>query len=317
MCASGWSDRNARRAGRIPEVNFHGGGEPALAWDALTGAVDYARRISSSVLFATATNGVMSRDKAEYVAKTFRMVTVSLDGPPDIQDAQRPRADGLGSFDEVMAFLEVLRQHQTPFAIRATITAANVEGLAELVEFMVHRTSCRQLHFEPAFLNGRCCRLKAGVPTPDRFGTEFIKAMDRARALGVGLRFSPARLMGAFSSFCGCAQDAFNITPEGDVTACFEVSNRRDPLAETFYFGRFNRDENRFVVDRERLARLRSMTVHNKPMCTRCFAKWSCAGDCPVKGIQSNSDGNEETPRCRMIQAITRSMLEKVVKVKS
>ena len=313
--------RNAKRAGHPAWVGFHGGGEPSTAWPTLVDAVEYARCAASrdgitGVRFGIATNGVMPRDHAVFVAKTFPVVTLSFDGPADIQDAQRPHVDGHGSFDDVMAFIGVLREHNTPFVIRATITAANVRRMPEMVDFFATHTACRQLHFEPAFSSGRCCGDMAQLASYDQFSESFIAAADTARKHKVQLRLSAVRLMGAFMSFCGCSQDAFNVTHNGDVTACFEVCEECQPLADTFFFGKYDVSSGGFRIDYDRLAFLRSLHVYNNPVCAKCFAKWNCAGDCPVKG-NTGSDAQGETPRCHMIQTVTRAMLERSLTVET
>lgn len=302
---------NARRAGRPPGVGFHGGGEPTTAWRTLVGAVEHAHSVAgkSGVRFAIATNGVMSRAKAEFIAATFPMVTLSFDGPPDVQEVQRPLASGATSFGRVMSFIEVLQRHGTPFTIRSTITERTVDRQEELVDFFLANTQSRQLHFEPVFLTGRYRKRAGGGAPAELFAKHFTAAYDRARAGGATLRYSAARLGGPHLSFCGVAMDPFSVTPEGDVTACFEVCRRDNPLAEAFYFGRYRRDQSRFVIDADRLAHLRSMTVVNKPLCRGCFARWSCAGDCPVKMGQSKLDFSEPSPRCGMNQAITKALL--------
>ena len=99
------------------------------------------------------------------------------------------------------------------------------------------------------------------------------------------------------------------MTPKGDVTACFEVCGDENPLKETFFYGRFDPVASQFKIDMAKLADLRNMTVHNKPKCARCFAKWSCAGDCLIKGDKTHLSQDGEDLRCRMIQEITKAML--------
>jgi len=308
--------RNARRAGRPPAVFFHGGGEPTRAWAVMMEAVDYARRAwprreRGEVVFGLATNGVVSPEQAARIAEIFPGVTVSLDGTEDIQNAQRPRPGGGGSFRAVMDFIEVLRSKGREIVARCTVTALNVDRLAGLVDFYVKEAGVRHIHFEPAFLGGRCLDHSGNVPSPEVFARCYIEALDRAAALGATLRFSAARLMGVFSSFCGCSQDPFNLTPEGDVTACFEVCHSADPLAEQFHFGSLAPDSGRFEFDWDKLAALRSLTVQNKPVCANCFAKWNCAGDCPIKSRQPYRTAEADSPRCRMIRTITRALLER------
>jgi uncharacterized protein len=305
--------RNARRAGQNVRVGFHGGGEPTVAWKALTGAIEYARRYrgphGESPQFELATNGVMSTDKAEFIATTFPGVSLSFDGPPDIQDSQRPRGTNRGSFDDVMAFIEVLRSHETFFAIRSTITDQSVHRLTELVDFFVDHTGCNMLHFEPLYPCGRCHQTPDMAPAPEAFGEAFVAAMRRALEREAKLRYSAGHLRGVSSCFCGCARDGFSVTADGNVTSCYEVCDRRNPLSEKFFFGHLDRSDGAFVFDRERLAQLRSLTVQNKPVCEKCFLKWSCAGDCPVKTEVPIDDFPYETPRCRANRAIAKALL--------
>lgn len=305
--------RNAKRAGHQPGVGFHGGGEPTMAWDLLTGAVNYARKkameFGSGVHFGIATNGVMNKKQAEFVADVFPVVTLSLDGPEGIQNLQRPKIGGEGSFQDVMAFVDILQKHGTPYVIRSTITGNNVHVMKEMVEFFAKNTECRQLHFEPAFSSGRCLGMLRGIPETETFADHFISALDCAREHKMQLRFSAARLMGNYLSFCGLSQDAFNVTPTGDLTSCFEISEQSDPLASTFFYGSYDNIQNKFDLNMDRLAHLRNLNVTKNSYCQKCFAKWNCAGDCPIKRIQPGQCTGDDTLRCDMIRRITKALL--------
>ena len=310
--------RNARRAGAPVSVAFHGGGEPTLAWETLQGVLDYARhqyreKHQGKTQFALATNGVMPAAHREVVASQFNHVTLSLDGPPDIQDAQRPTPTGAGSFDQVMAFIAVLREHRTPFGLRATITRRNVNRMAEMVDFFIDRTDCRHLHFEPFYPFGRGEQVPEQVPDATMFATEFVQAMDRARERDAVLRYSAARLPGPHLAFCACANDAFNVTPDGCVTACFEVCHHSDPLWKKYCFGLFDQERARFAMDWERLEDLRRLTVDRQPRCENCFAKWNCSGDCPAKNDRALNSAEANPMRCQITQEILLAMLERTV----
>jgi uncharacterized protein len=307
--------RNARRAGCPAGVGFHGGGEPTMAWRTLTGAVEYARSEvgDKGVSFAIATNGVMTREKAEYVAANFSMVTLSFDGPRDVQDEQRPLRNGTSSFDAVMTFVEVLERHGTPFVIRSTVTDCSLARQDELVDFFIDQTTCRQFHFEPVFVSGRQRKTVGRSVSSSTFAENFMVAFDQASRRGARLRYSAARLGVPFLSFCGVAQDPLSVTPDGDVTACFEVCRRGNPLSKSFFFGHYDCEKGRFVIDMERLAQLRSVIVVNKPLCDDCIARWSCSGDCPVKMGGNVFDFERPSPRCDINRAITKGLLVRAV----
>jgi uncharacterized protein len=305
---------NSKRAGLAPRIGFHGGGEPTMAWEALQDAVEYTRKVARQAgagqpQFSIATNGVMTPAKRTYVAANFSSVTLSMDGPPRAHNQMRPCVDGSGSFDSVIQFVGTLKNHRTPFGIRSTITYQNVRRMKMMVDFFLDHVGCQILHFEPVFPEGRGLAMAQPVLQPALFAREFVRALQRAHERHAKLFFSAARLNGPLLAFCGCAQDPFSVTPAGDVTACFEVCDAHNPLSHTYFFGHFNGETRGFDVDFARLSMLRSMTVTNKPVCARCFAKWTCCGDCPVK-TQHPFAAEAESPRCAMIQTITRAMLE-------
>lgn len=308
--------RNAKRAGRTLQIGFHGGGEPTQHATALKCAVAYAKEIAfreglKSAQFYIATNGVMSPDQREFVATEFSTINLSFDGPRNIQETARPTSSGESSYDAVMAFVHALHRHQRPFSIRSTITADNVRQMSRLVAFFDQATGCRLLHFEPAFSGGRCGRTSDDLPEWEVFAREFIQAWEEARKRRIDLRFSASRLEQPTFCFCGCANDPFTVTPDGYVTACYEVCDRDSPDADQYFFGRYSPDGFRF--DFQKLAQLRQLTVHHKPLCARCFAKWICAGDCPVKSPRPYGQAGGQSDRCKMIQQVLRSLLERAV----
>lgn len=306
--------RNAREKELPAYIGFHGGGEPSCAWEVVQGVIAYGQEQcgeSGQLAFGMATNGVMRRDQAEYLARHMKQVTLSFDGPPEIQNTQRPKVDGSGSYEDVLAFVAVLQEQKTPFVIRCTVTDLNVEQMPELVDFFADMAPGTLIHFEPAFGRGRCLDNPEQIPLADHFAERFIEALERAEAREVMLRYSAARIRGAYSSFCGCAQDAFNVTHDGHVTGCYEVCDGDSDLADIFHYGKWNPDSKTFDIDRERLNRLRQLTVQNKELCTNCFAKWNCSGDCPVKLVHGEArfDFQRPSARCSMNQKITRHLL--------
>jgi sulfatase maturation enzyme AslB (radical SAM superfamily) len=71
-------------------IRFFGGGEPTEYWDTYSGIVDYARasarRNNIEVLVGTITNGQIDEEHYEWFRENLDEITVSMDGPPDIQN---------------------------------------------------------------------------------------------------------------------------------------------------------------------------------------------------------------------------------------
>lgn len=309
---------NARDRGIPLYLGFHGGGEPTTAWDALTGAVAYARELTADhepgLRLALTTNGVLSESKIDFIAENIPGIVVSMDGPRDIHDRHRPKVSGEGSFDDVMASIRRLRDRGVRLSIRATITAFSVRRMTEMVDFFVDEVDCRSLFFEPVFgCRGRCSSSDCDSPSMAEFADEFIRAFRHGVDRKAAIRYSAAKLLGRKLSFCGVPRDSFSVTPDGLVTSCFEVCDASHPLASEFVYGRFDRKAGRFEIDERRLHELRAMVVPNKPHCDNCFCRWQCAGDCPVRVCGSQVDFTSESPRCAMNQRITKALLVRLV----
>ena len=303
-----------RSAGKRFVLGFHGGGEPTLGWDILQRAVRYARRQAQerglSCAVTTALNAVLSPAKRRWIIEHVNSATISLDGPKDIQDSQRPLAGGRGSFAAVMRSLKEFDAAGFDYGIRATITSASVARMSELVDFFADTVKTTRIQFEPLFACGRCSKTNWSEPDPELFLREFVKAQRRAKQRGFELRFSGARPESLTDRFCEASSGNFCVTPEGWVTSCFEVSDPGDPRSAEFFFGRYDPPRGSFVFDLEKLNRLRTRTVQHMPACAGCFCKWHCAGDCLAKAIASSGDlFQPDVARCWLNRELTKARI--------
>jgi uncharacterized protein len=300
-------------------VGFHGGGEPTLAWDLLVRCVDHAKSAADArgldvELFA-ATNGLLSAEQRALIGERFTTVTVSLDGPPDIQDQNRPTAGGgpsSAAVQETLADFDAMGVH---YGVRVTVTAASVGRMAEIVDWITTRCHARTVHLEPVWACGRCLVSGESPPADDAFAEGMLAAETLGRERGVDVTYSGARLDVLTSKFCAAPGDGFNVLPEGAVTACYEVTELDDPRARTFHYGRFDPAAGRFELDEERLAALRRLSVEHLPFCADCFCRWHCAGDCLAKALTTGANPEHRgSTRCRLNQRLTLEQLEGLVR---
>jgi uncharacterized protein len=107
------------------------------------------------------------------------------------------------------------------------------------------------------------------------------------------------------------SDDLVVITPDGYLTACYEVGDVDDPRAETFFFGRLDSQTLQLEVDYDKLRRIRTLTVEHKQHCADCFCKWHCGGGCAAKlaarGDAWNPSGD---PRCIINRELTKDQLK-------
>ena len=93
--------------------------------------VKHGKRVS----FMVNTNGTLMDDGLlEFFKKEDFAVTVSLDGPKDINDANRVYPDGKGSYEKTADAIERLKKHHVRFNVRATIDPAT-SHLPDIVQY--------------------------------------------------------------------------------------------------------------------------------------------------------------------------------------
>lgn len=299
-------------------LGYHGGGEPTINWKVLTESFYYAQerckeeklRLNSSLC----TNGIMSEKKALWIIENIQDIAISIDGSPEIQNKQRPFQNGEGSFEKVASTIDLFNKHKKSFAIRLTATEFSEGKLAENIEFLINRFHPSIVCIEPLFVCGRCETSGCKPPSDEHFINEMIQVYELGKQQNVSIQYSGNRLSLLLSRFCGAQGSNFFITPGGDVTACLEISDRNDPRADFFIYGRYNRAEGRYQFDNEKYIRLAGSQVENLDSCRDCFAKWHCGGDCLAKTPDFLHVSNQRNAyRCKVNKTLTRDTLIKIM----
>jgi uncharacterized protein len=292
-----------RKGSKTVNLGFHGGGEPFCNFDIVKRAVEYYKEQSKvnclKARTSSATNGVLDPSKLEWAADNMDRLNISLDGPEDIQNLQRPTITKGKSFEAVMKSIAYLESRKKNFGLRATITRHSVDRMVEIVDFFSGIKSLDSYHIEPLFECGRCKKTEEKEPNPALFLQRLTEAREHAKTIGKEIYYSGGRLVRATRTFCGAAEGGFNVTPTGMVTSCYEVSDEKDPRAKIFIYGKYT--DKHFEFYPERLARLNTRIVDNLPHCTDCFAKFCCAGDCLAKTQTKGSMFDTSTnSRCQI-----------------
>jgi radical SAM protein with 4Fe4S-binding SPASM domain len=202
---------------------------------------------------------------------------------------------------------ERLVEARVNFGVRTTVTAAMVDAMPRIVEFVgSNYPGIEQLHFEPVWECGRCKTSSNVMPKSDVFVRRYLEALEVAQGLGVRLVFSGARQDVLVDTFCKVSSGSFTVTPTGDVTACYEVSYASDPRSQRFFFGRYDVEAGGFVFDDVKLKELSRLNVRNFPFCRDCFCKWHCAGDCAAKVLDGiEPEQHAGSVRCEVNRALT------------
>jgi uncharacterized protein len=299
---------------RTAVVHFHGGGEPTQALDRMREIVDgaraCARQAGVELRFTLGTNGVMSDEAVAWVVRSISHATVSADGDDIAQNRNRPLADGSGSFASLVRTLSRFDRAGFNHSLRTTVTAQDAQRLPELVQSLMAISQAKRIKVEPMFAAGRASGMPDAEFDPSVFVEGFCAAMIVAHREGRELSYSGCRPDVIADRFCAAAGGSMCVTPTGDVSACYEVTDRADARASRFFIGRWVDGGSGFHFDEQRLAWLRSQTVSQIAECAGCLAKWHCAGDCPAKAefpqSRLSSRPGHRTWRCSINRELIR-----------
>ena len=300
--------QNALDAGQEHfDLNFHGGGEPTLARKTFRRLVDYARAKAIPCQISVASNGYWTEEERHWILEHLDNVSLSFDGIRDVQDQQRPLASGEGSFETVLETIRTMDQRQFPYGIRLTVTNESIDVLGRSIEFLGKDTSCQTFQIEPAFDHGRAQRDGTALTHNERFAAAFMEAYDIAASYGRHLYYSGARPWVLTSRFCQAPERALVVTPDGSLTACYEIYSDDHALARDFFLGKLS-DNGQIHIDVEARQRFFTKLEERRTLCEDCFCYWHCAGDCPSKTF-SDAGHLHFGARCELNRLITKELL--------
>lgn len=293
------------------EIAWHGGGEPTVNWNVLTGSYDYAVQQAGHfgirVSASTATNGVLSDEKLDWILRHLQGASISFDGLPSVHDQNRLTLLGHGSSERVIHTMKRMDEANFVYGIRMTVTADLISQLPESVSWICSNLRPRRIQVEPAYPLGRW----KGQPSAEtiQFIDSYRAACRIAKGNGFDLNYSAARLDLLTNHFCGVTQDSFALSPDGNVSACYEVFSEDNPFAPVFFYGQPDTDGKTYSFNLPVLDHLRQQAVQNRDYCQGCFAKWHCAGDCYHRALADGQTEFSGTDRCHITRELIIDLL--------
>lgn len=301
-------------------VSFQGEGEPTANWRlfefTVTRAEQVAREHQLELALTISTNGMWSSSQRAFIAARFTNLSISMDGLAEIQNAQRPTASGGPSFPTVLENLTWLTAAGIRYGIRATVLPGGVESMVPFLDYAGAHLRCSGVTFVPVSPTGRAAGL--AMPETDarnfyrHFVAEYHRAVARGAELGIDVAYSGCNCTRVSARGCGVAgpEPNFCISTRGNVSSCYDLIDPHSAKGNFTVYGRYDRINHRFIVDRDKLHRIRTFRAQELAHCRECFARWTCAGDCFARsdlGAGSSGDfvGNRESPRCEATRETT------------
>lgn len=294
------------------EIAYHGGGEPTVNWRIMTESLAYAREraqdLGLTVRASSATNGVLTDEQIDWVIANLDGVSLSFDGLPEAHDKHRPMVSGKGSSERVIHTLRRFDQAGYAYGIRVTVTADQIPLLPDSVDYICSNFAPKAIQVEPAYQMGRWH--EAPSAETGGFIAAYREAQGRAARHGKAISFSAARVGFLTNHFCGITQDTFALSPDGNVSACYEVFSEASPWSPVFFYGKPEGQSGGYAFDTAKLNHLRGQAVQHREYCQGCFAKWTCAGDCYHKSLTVNGSlAFQGSDRCHITRELTKDQI--------
>lgn len=260
------------------------GGEPLLNKDAIAAAVDEAETLSAAagkkLSVSLTTNGtLLDSETVEFLHKHRIVVAVSLDGPPDLHNANRPYASGQGSYEKIQPQLKRLLDNSTaPVAARVTLVPEQWSRIDEVFDHLM------DLGFHEVGVSPASPISEKLLPTPQQEEL-LLQAM-----AGMARRFAEAAREGRILPFsnilellsrlhtgqtkavaCGAGYGYLAVDAGGEFYLCHRLAGEKG----------FEVGDLKTGPDPEKIrSSLTHVTKGKDEMCGKCWARTLCSGGC-------------------------------------
>lgn len=296
---------------------LHGGGEPALHWDTVVRTVAATRGIAAEAgvgwLGFIATNGVLPESTASWLARNFDLVELSCDGPPEIQDRQRPLAGGGASSPHVGRTARTIVENGGRFTVRTTITPHTAERQAEIVAYLHEALGATRMRFEPVYRVRSPRQAEFRADQAECFVEHFLAAQREARRRGCDLGWAGVRLDELHGPYCNVLRDTLHLVPYAAATACFFCTGSQSGRGEPQPIGRPDSATGEYLLDVERIAAHRRKAASIPARCNDCINIFHCARECPEVCYAVDPPGDAEQPtgfRCLVQRRLAEEWIE-------
>lgn len=309
-------DMLLEQSGRVAHLTFFGG-ETLLNFPVLKETVAYARQRAAetgkAIDFSLTTNATMLRSEIiDFLVDNEIGVTVSIDGPRDLQDTSRVFHNGAGSYDVIAPKIaELIRRHRNrPIGARVTLTAATIDA-PRIYRHLTGELGFREVGFAPV-TTSRGQRYAIDGAGFDRVLGQFRELADEFLECAAADRhhgFTNVKdtleeiHKGVSKAYpCGAGLGLLGVSTGGDVAVCHRFAGSDAHKLGTVSDG----------VDRDAQARfLHDHHIADKTDCQTCWARPLCAGGCYHEAhVRYGSTRRPNLHYCEWIRGWTETCLE-------
>ena len=296
---------------RALHITFFGG-ETLMNFPLLKRVVEYARAKAAEegryIDFSLTTNAtLLTPEIIGFLAENHVGVTVSIDGPKEMNDALRVFANGRGSYDFLAPKVkQLLAEHKTrPIAARVTLTA-QVSDVKKIFRHLTEEMGFQEVGFAPVTTSSN--RLYSIGPSGlDRVLEQFRELAWEYRDWALAGHHHPfSNVSDTISELhhgiskshpCGAGLGLVGVGPSGDIAPCHRFVDSDQHALGNVATG----------IDKEKQSEfLARGHIHAKYDCHECWARPVCAGGCHHEAFVRYGDtGHPNLHYCDWIRGWT------------
>lgn len=299
-------------------IRFYGPGEPTQAFDLMRHIKDYAHSIAGDKLSAEIqTNGAFGPRVRDWIADNINIVWISFDGPPDIQNHNRPFPGGKPSSSVIEANVKYLLEHRKKptdmVGARITMSDQNIKRQREMIDYFAEM-GIRYMWSNPLFPSVEDIPVCQDETRRDKYYfdmdtyvEQYIDAFRYAKEKGVFYgSFLTCNFDGESKFHCRSCTPVPHLTPDGYVSACDMASfGENSHHMEAFIIGKWNEDTSTIAYYPEKMEALRDRSTDHMEHCKDCKLALRCGGYC--LGEVMNETGSlfgQKPKHCEAIKKI-------------
>ena len=294
------------------------GGETLMNFRLLKDVVGYADARAAEtgrrVTYSLTTNATLLTDPIiDFLSEHAVGVTVSIDGPQDMQDARRVYKSGKGSYEVILPRLKALIARHTTRAITARVTlSAGVTDVVRIYHHLKHEIGFHEIGFAPVTttddghdfgLNGDS--MGAVLAGFHALADEWLEYALRGQMHGFSnVSETLSELVSGTNKShpCGAGLGLLGVSPGGDLAPCHRFTDADEHVLGHVDSG-LDQDKRADFLTRGH--------VGAKYECTSCWARPLCAGGCHHEAFVRYGDtGHANLHYCDWIREWTDRVLD-------
>lgn len=300
------------------------GGEPFLFQNREIVEYILKRGKDLGYTFRAITNGTQVEAFVEMFREyDVRSLSITLDGPKDIHNSRRCKANGEGTFDDIITNIEILLKNDIHTRIRTNIDEQNLEYIPQLLRFFEERGWTDNPYIDLLFAFTRQ-RYQREVQTIPQSYSEFLALLERLDVgkdpryrdvildLLSGTTLAKAvlgKVQPSGLTYWQCPAIGHDLAydPYGNIYVCQQVLGD-----EVHSVGRYSPT---FELTKS-FELWQDRTIFNMPQCLKCEYALLCGGGCPISAF--NTTGTMMRPsqsQCKNVETYVHEVIPQLYRM--